>query len=152
MNEFGLPHIILIALVLYFFVRPILGGYREGRAETVVGPLVAGQNKFEIPVVGESHYQGNLLALCGSKTPDGVEKYFVATLVPENANPHDPNAIRVDIDSMTVGYLSRNMAKEWRRGSGGRGTVQCRAVVRGGWDRGASDKGSFGVWLDLPAT
>lgn len=152
MNEFGLPHIILIALVLYFFVRPILSGYREGRAETVAAPLGPGPNKFEVPVVGESHYQGNLLALCGSKAPDGVEKYFVATLVPEDANPHDPSAVRVDIDNMTVGYLSRNMAKDWRRRSGGHRTVQCRAVVRGGWDRGAEDEGSFGAWLDLPVT
>jgi hypothetical protein len=26
----------------------------------------------------------------------------------------------------------------------------CDANVRGGWDRGGGDRGSFGVWLDLP--
>ena len=151
MSEFGIGHVILILAILYFVVRPIFRGYREGRNESPAGqPTIAGTGDFATEVVGESHYQGNLLALCGSRAPDGVHKYFVATLVPEDANPHDPKAVRVDIESKTVGYLARPVARVWREKNGSQRSLRCKAVVRGGWDRGADDKGHFGVWLDLP--
>lgn len=151
MGEFGIGHVIFLVVFLYFIVRPVFRGYIEGRSNSSnTDASIAGSGIFEAEVVGESHYQGNLLALCGSRAPDGVQKYFVAELVPEDANPHDSQAVRVDINSKTVGYLPRAAARTWRARNDSRHSVRCNAVVRGGWDRGANDQGSFGVWLDLP--
>lgn len=55
---------------------------------------------------------------------------------------------------MTVGYLSRKNAREYRKRlkkAGYQGiTATCFAIIVGGWDRGGGDRGHFGVKLDLP--
>ncbi len=44
-------------------------------------------------------------------TPDG---YLPAVVMREPSNPHDPNAVRVYCDGVTVGYLFRDKAKQWQ--------------------------------------
>ncbi len=109
---------------------------------------------FEAPIVGESHYQGTLERICGGRTRDGAEKHVEATLILEDTNPHDPMAVRIDVQDKTVGYLSREDARSYRQRLEEAGHPNligvCAAVIRGGWDRGHGDKGHFGVWLDLP--
>jgi hypothetical protein len=113
-------------------------------------PLLGG---FDVEVVGESNYQAALSAACGGLTRDGVEYDCVAVLRAEPGNPYDPNAIRVEVDGRLVGYLNKHAAKAFRPTAdrlarqGQVGTCQARIV--GGWDRGADDVGSFGIWLDL---
>ena len=72
----------------------------------------------------------------------------------ENSNPYDALAVRVDILGNTVGYLSRDYARRFRRWLKRNGhrakCAHCQANVRGGWYRGANDEGHFGVFLDLP--
>ena len=72
----------------------------------------------------------------------------------EDSNPYDSKAVRVDIEQQTVGHLSRNVARGYRKRLKQAGHPQlvsiCDAVIRGGWDRGPDDRGHFGVWLDLP--
>ena len=122
-----------------------------GRRPTPVHAL-AGNGGYRIEVVGESHYQEVLEAICGGRTEAGADHDCVATLVPEPDNPHDRNAIRVDIGGRTVGYLPRADAIGYRDGLAlagiPMGTLNCRAVVRGGWDRGGT-RGYFGVMLDM---
>ncbi|MGE4338001.1 MAG: HIRAN domain-containing protein, partial [Pigmentiphaga sp.] len=105
------------------------------------------------PVVGESHYQRNLAALAGGKTDESVELYGLASLVPEPANPYDRNAVRVEINGLQVGHLSREDAATYqgaaRRGGFLRSVAGCSCVIVGGWDRGARGSGHFGVYLDL---
>jgi HIRAN domain-containing protein len=113
-----------------------------------------GPGTFQIEVVGESHYQGALQAVCGPRCPEGEDRFVRATLVQEDSNAHDPKAVRVDIQGQTVGYLSRETARLYRaqlRQAGHPGiTAGCAARIRGGWDRGGGDRGHYGVWLDLP--
>ena len=113
-----------------------------------------GPGSYSLEIVGESHYQPALEALCGGRTPEGADLQFDARLVCEGSNPHDPHAVRIDIGGQTVGYLSRSHARVYRRqldSLGYRGcTAFCSARVRGGWDRGPGDWGYLGVWLDLP--
>lgn len=77
--------------------------------------------------VGENAYQSNLKALLrqrGQTTQsmvagDGsIRESFTARLTPELDNPHDENAVRVDIDGHTVAYLSRANAALWRASLG----------------------------------
>jgi len=108
---------------------------------------------FQLAIVGESHYQDALEAICGERDDDGVDRVLNASLVLEGSNPYDPQAVRVDIDGKAVGYLSRPTARAFRqRVAAGQpeGTaLPCKARIKGGWDRGAGDQGHFGVWLNL---
>ncbi len=120
-------------------------------------PLVAhlaGPGLFTVDVVGEAHYQDQIESVVGKRTEDGSDKVVQAALVLEDSNVHDPMAVRVDIEGVTCGYLSRANARAYRRALEklGHGPLigQCQAVVIGGWDRGAEDNGKYGVKLDLP--
>ena len=114
-----------------------------------------GPGDYLIEVVGESHYQANLARICGKRKEDGEDKIIQAVLILENSNPYDKNAVRVDIRGLTVGYLSRKHAIQWRIALKQLGHRQaagvCSANIRGGWDQGNGDQGFYGVWLDLPA-
>ena len=97
-------------------------------------------------MAGESHYQDALHAIAGSS--DGEVRFdTTAALVPEPSNPHDANAVRVEIDGRLVGYLPRAAAVAYGplvRAPAERGrTAVCDAMVAG---RG----GMLGVFLRLP--
>ena len=110
------------------------------------------EDAFALPIVGESKYQPALEAICGGRDEDGTDKVVDAVLVLEDSNPYDPQAVRVDIAGRTVGYLSRANAREFRESRARAGetasVIACKARIKGGWDRGAGDRGNFGVWLD----
>jgi hypothetical protein len=116
-----------------------------------------------INVVGESHYQEALEAICGGKTEDAADKACWAYLQPEPDNPFDRNAVAVYIDGRKVGYLSRDIAPDyaaftialWERM---KGRAVCRARIMGGWRREhrrkdgtvrSTDEGHYGVVLGL---
>jgi hypothetical protein len=107
-----------------------------------------------VEIVGESHYQVALEAICGPRTEDGANRVVEGWLVLEDTNPYDALAVRVDIDGHPVGYLSRANARAYREQLAAQGVTalraSCLARIRGGWDRGPDDKGYYGVFLDLP--
>jgi hypothetical protein len=140
---------LIVLGMLGWFAMQIVKGYRSD--EPPAPPNISGG--YRVEVVGESQYQDALEAICGGRTRDGAQNQVTATVVLEDSNPYDENAVRVDISGRTVGYLSRQAAKTYRRrlkqvGASGQ-SVECSAVIRGGWDRGRNDRGHFGVWLDL---
>ena len=116
------------------------------------GRFLAGNGQYRVEVVGESHYQQALEAICGARTEEGAHLRCTAILVPEPTNVHDRNATRVDIAGRTVGYLPRLDAVGYRAGlqlAGiPYGPLKCKAVIRGGWQR-RRDRGQFGVMLDM---
>lgn len=113
-----------------------------------------GDGTYSTDVVGESHYQRGIERVVGGRTRKSAEHYCSAVLVIEDDNEYDGNAVRVDIDGVTVGYLPAEDApdyRQWLRREHGRvRNATCPAVVVGGWDRGGGDRGHFGVKLDLP--
>lgn len=145
----GILIIVSLLFLIYFFRKVSL----QKHEEIPVGNL-SGPGTFAIPIVGESRYQKALEEICGGKTPDGSNKTSTATLILEDSNPYDKKAVRVDIENKTVGYLSRDLAREYREKLKQAGHPQlvgnCQAVIRGGWKRKNGDTGHFGVWLDLP--
>lgn len=120
----------------------------KGRNSQPAGQI-HGTGKYEFEIVGESNYQAALKAIAGPKQEDGVEHFCVAELILEDSNPHDSKAVRVDIDGRTVGYLSRDLARQYRKQISV-GTMTAPAVIVGGWNRGGDDSGHYGVKLDLP--
>jgi hypothetical protein len=93
-----------------------------------------------LEVVGESHYQDALRLIA-----DKHGRICSARLVPEPDNAFDHNAVMVEIDGHTVGYLSRAEARRYqRRLLPLASPIQVPAKLIGG-TRG---KPSFGVLLD----
>ena len=137
----------------------LLDRLRSGRQPSVPegsGPttasvcLLGGQEDLE--VVGELAYQADLWKLCRGTLGDRIRCDIVAALVPEPANPHDPNAISVQIDGHVVGYLPRATAQEYLPGlrdlmAKRSAYVALRGVIVGGgyYDDGP---GRLGVWLE----
>lgn len=95
---------------------------------------------YETEIVGESHYQANIERHCA---PAATNIELTADLVLEDDNPHDKNAVRVDIGGRTVGYLSRQDAKIYRKLlDAGNVEKSYAALVRGA-------PGRRGVYLSL---
>jgi NAD(P)H-hydrate repair Nnr-like enzyme with NAD(P)H-hydrate dehydratase domain len=70
-----------------------------------------------VAVVGEASYQDALRSLSDAFELIGRdERTFTAKLVPEPANPYDPNAVAVmtELDA-TIGYLAREMAETFQK-------------------------------------
>ena len=136
-----------VARVILVGCWSLLLGSRKRR------PKLPKSGDFNVNVVGESNYQQALKAICGGHTEDGHQLKVWATLVHDDENEYDSEAIRVDIGKRTVGYLSRGDARRFRKdlrrfGEPGK-TVNCAAKIVGGWDRGGGDVGYFGVVLDF---
>jgi hypothetical protein len=116
--------------------------------------FVDGEGDYDLEVVGESNYQKHLKRICGGHTKEGHRKKVVAELYYEDNNPYDKKAIQVKIDRNTIGYLSRDDARLYRKRikkTGHEGIiVKCNAVIVGGRKTGIFSKTYFGVWIDIP--
>src|SRR5205823_5372961 len=107
---------------------------RPGPA-TVSAALFDGEESLE--VVGEASYQSNLLRICRAVQGERVRHDVIAALVPEPSNPHDSNAVSVQVDRAVVGYLSRENAVRYAPGIRSLMTangchIALRAVIVGG--------------------
>lgn len=115
---------------------------------------LSGPGTYALDVVGESNYQAALESICGGRSISSQGKKVEATLIHEDDNPYDDQAISVSIQGKTVGHLTRNDARKYRKQLKQAGypgiTAKCSAMIVGGWDRGGGDRGHFGVRLDLP--
>lgn len=108
---------------------------------------------YDFDIVGEAHYQPALDRICGGKSAnDGHRKEVTAWLITEDDNAFDDHAVKVVIDGRTVGYLSREDARELRaRLKQIKGfALEVPGMIVGGWDYGDGRTGHYGVKLDLP--
>ena len=117
-------------------------------------PFIRGSGSYPINVAGESFYPESFAALVGACSEEGVSLEKRAELTLQDDNPHDKHAVRVTIDGLPVGHLSRDHARAFRRSVrygplAEYETFECAAIICGGWDRGNDDVGHFGVRLDL---
>jgi len=107
----------------------------------------------EVEVVGESHYKPALRRLAGSHGDESADQLCIATLVPEPSNPYDRNAVRVDINNLTVGYLSRGDAPLFLKRLADHGltgcTTSCEATICGGFLMDDGTRAYYGVTLAI---
>lgn len=115
---------------------------------------IEGPGTFAIDVVGVSRRQDALAAIVEEHGRSGRTATVEAVLVLEDSNPHDPNAVRVEIDGALVGYLSRDNARRYRADLAAAGTpgasVSSQARIVGGFETASGERAHFGVRLDLP--
>jgi len=90
---------------------------------------------LDLEIVGESYRQDALQRLW--RGPDFT---YTANMVPEANNPHDPNAVRVEVEGTQVGYLSRATAKAYRNRMGDGACQVPVHFVKGG------SEGTIGVF------
>ena len=109
---------------------------------------LTGPGKFGVDVVGVSQYQ-RVLESAGEKGD-----IVAATLVLEDTNPHDDQAVAVHLNGQRAGYLSRANARIYRADLAAAGTpdliVHCKAKIVGGFETASGERAHFGLKLDLP--
>ena len=95
-----------------------------------------GSGDFEVAAVGESFNRKAIQRLVGDHGDEHVEKTFVATLVPDDDNPHDNRAVAIYINRVKVGHMSRDDARSFRRRLGAKKLTgqftSCDALVQYG--------------------
>jgi hypothetical protein len=108
--------------------------------------------RIELNVVGESHRQDALAAIAGPKEYDGKDMRVGVTLRCEPSNPHDRNAIRVEVMGQHVAFIAKEQAAKLsppiRQHCGG--AMEAGGLIVGGWQRGGGDEGYYGirVWIN----
>lgn len=115
--------------------------------------FIEGDNSFSLEIIKESHYQQHLKKICGGYTKEGNEHSEVASLHYASKQSDDKNAIRVVMRNKTVGYLSPEDSKRYRKrlkrlkqeGI----IIECNAKICGGTKLSMFNKTSFEIWLDL---
>ena len=100
---------------------------------------------YSYNIVGEQSYQNNLKKIAGPKEEESKFFECYAKVSSEPYNQYDKNAVKVEINGLTVGYLSR---AEAQRLSGKRINKTVPAVINGGWSDGDST-GHYGVKLAI---
>jgi hypothetical protein len=109
-----------------------------------------GGGTFPSYAVGHIEYQDALKRIFGERTSEGQEKLVEAVLVPDEGNPYNFQAVRVEIQGQTVGYLKHEDAKHFREKmmqtahSGLKATCSAKIVY---WGLGVNN---YVVLLDLP--
>lgn len=112
---------------------------------------------FPLEVVGESNYQSNIEILVDNKLKENALKFrdetMIASLILEDDNKYDPgNAVRVDIDGLCVGYLSKDDASNYReelaRLKLDHVIGMCNAAISMSRSK-RTEEMRFGVWLTI---
>jgi hypothetical protein len=101
--------------------------------------------EYFFDIVGEQSYQANLRKIAGPKQERSKYVEVMARVVSEPFNAYDKNAVKIEINGLTVGYLSRDDAK-LLAGKVINQTVP--ALINGGWLDDNSE-GSYGVKLGI---
>lgn len=104
---------------------------------------------YDFEIVGESFHQKALSRITGGGEADDIEATVL--LVPEDNNKYDKQAVKIEIRGMTVGHLSREDARRFRKllqDKGLEGQVtSCSAVIRGGGEAYDGEELYYGVFL-----
>ena len=123
--------------------------YEQDEAALLEAGFLIGDQ--QVDVVEEADYQQVLERLAGGRSRTGAMKPVVALLTREPDHPHDKNAVRVDVDGETVGYIEKWNAKSiqpllLKLQKAGR-PAWVRGTIVGGWEDDSGDD-AFRIRLD----
>ena len=133
----------------------LIGSTPAPTSEAALQPIHLARGRgYTFELVGESHFQDTLDAICGGKCEEGHKLPIAAQICFHEDNPHDPNAIVILVDRKPVGYVPRDIAAGMRSEllalNPDERPVTCDAKITGGWRRGDDDdEGHYGVKLSL---
>lgn len=112
--------------------------------ETNINPALSNAS-YIYNIVGEQSYQNNLKKIAGPKEEESKFFECYAKVSSEPFNQYDKNAVKVEINGLLVGYLSRGEAAKLA-GKVVNKTVP--VVIDGGW-KDEESTGSYGVKLAI---
>lgn len=154
--EYIVLAVVIIALA-YIVLQRLGRSGAASSAPTHAGPggriaKIRGNGRFEVDVVGESHYADNFTTLAKRHKPGDKEdeSFGDAVLTLEDTNPHDPKAVGVTLEGLQVGYLSREMARDFREAIKRDGLGKHRQFAVAARLYWGGDEGHFSVQLDIP--
>lgn len=128
---------IIVGVVIWYVLK-----VKKAANETSVNPT-PNNTSYAYNIVGEQSYQNNLNKIAGPKEEESKFFECQAKVSSEPFNQYDKNAVKVEINGLTVGYLSKSEAAKLS-GKVVKKTVP--AVIDGGWFD-ADGEGSYGVKL-----
>ena len=134
---------IIIAIAVGVIIWFILKGKKA--ANETKASLVSNSVSYTYNIVGEQSYQNNLRKIAGPKEEESKFFECYAKVSSEPYNQYDKNAVKVEINGLLVGYLSRSEAAKLA-GKVVNKTVP--AVIDGGW-KDEKSTGSYGVKLAI---
>lgn len=163
MNNFSTFHWIIFLVVIWFLYRLFITrfGTRSNSPVTTnkssnIKPVIHWETRgeFEFKVVGESFHQSALSALASPYDEISLkEAVFKATLFPDDNNKYDKLAVRVDINGLTVGHLSKDDARSFRRRLSNKkmpkAITSCDSKITGGFLMKNGQRAHYGVMLDI---
>lgn len=105
-------------------------------------------SNYSYDIVGEQSYQNNIAKIAGKKEENAKRFECFAKVTSEPTNRYDKNAVKVEINGLLVGYLSKDEAIKLKGKSINK---MVPALINGGWDNDESE-GSYGVKLAINTT
>ena len=135
--------IIIIAIAVGVIIWFILKGKKA--ANETKASLVSNSVSYTYNIVGEQSYQNNLKKIAGPKEEESKFFECYAKVSSEPFNQYDKNAVKVEINGLLVGYLSKSEAAKLSSKVVNK-TVP--AVIDGGW-KDEESTGSYGVKLAI---
>ncbi len=113
-------------------------------------------NEFQFDISDESRYQASLSKIIKQQKNNrnkAGELALNAFIIPEDSNPSDDKAVRVDIDKLTVGYFSKKDARSFRRRLAAKKlrnqVTQCMARIIESRTLGNGKASGYSVALDI---
>lgn len=128
---------IIVGVVIWYVLKA-----KKATSETSTNPD-PNNTSYVYNIVGEQSYQNNLKKIAGPKEEESKFFECQAKVSSEPFNQYDKNAVKVEINGLTVGYLSKSEAAKL---SGKVVNKTVPAVIDGGWFD-ADGEGSYGVKL-----
>ena len=134
---------IIIAIAVGVIIWFIFKG-KKAANETNINPALSNAS-YLYNIVGEQSYQNNLKKIAGPKEEESKFFECYAKVSSEPFNQYDKNAVKVEINGLLVGYLSKSEAAKLSSKVVNK-TVP--AVIDGGW-KDEESTGSYGVKLAI---
>lgn len=129
----------MIGAIIWFIFKG-----KKAANETNINPTLSNAS-YIYNIVGEQSYQNNLKKIAGPKEEESKFFECYAKVSSEPFNQYDKNAVKVEINGLLVGYLSKSEAAKLSSKVVNK-TVP--AVIDGGW-KDEESTGSYGVKLAI---
>ena len=134
---------VVIAIIVGLVIWYVLKAKKTVNGTSINAAL--NNTSYAYNIVGEQSYQNNLKKIAGPKEEESKFFECYAKVSSEPLNQYDKNAVKVEINGLLVGYLSKSEAAKLSSKVVNK-TVP--AVIDGGW-KDEESTGSYGVKLAI---
>ena len=134
---------IVIAIIVGLVIWYVLKAKKTVNGTSINAAL--SNTSYAYNIVGEQSYQNNLKKIAGPKEEESKFFECYAKVSSEPFNQYDKNAVKVEINGLLVGYLSKSEAAKL---AGKVVNKNVPVVIDGGW-KDEESTGSYGVKLAI---